>query len=214
MPDPDSSVFDRLIARLTGRQELQAVARSLRDVAAAQEQQTTMLQARLKALSDLVSQRSTGKDANEILHAVRALVTFVEERANVDAVDGDERPSSTRTFRALDDIAKGDLPIVVGPWTGEVGFELLYWIPFLEWVRTRWRVRPERQVIVSRGGVASWYGMPGARYVDILSLMSPSEFRERASRDKQRQVSQFDAELLEAASRHCALQGSTHLHPH
>ena len=24
-------------------------------------------------------------------------------------------------------------PILVGPWLGEVGFELLYWIPFLRW---------------------------------------------------------------------------------
>ena len=68
-----------------------------------------MMQTRLKALSDLVSQRSTGKDANEILHAVRALVTFVEERLKPTAPSTeDDRPSSTRTFRALDDIARGD----------------------------------------------------------------------------------------------------------
>ena len=28
-----------------------------------------------------------------------------------------------------------DWPILVGPWHGEVGFEVLYWIPFLERVK-------------------------------------------------------------------------------
>ncbi len=45
-------------------------------------------------------------------------------------------------FETLDRIASSRQPIVIGPWTGEVGFELLYWIPFLEWVRAHWDIRP------------------------------------------------------------------------
>ncbi|HEY5616589.1 MAG TPA: hypothetical protein VIK60_01515 [Vicinamibacterales bacterium] len=213
MPDREASVFHRIIGRLTGRHELQAVVRSLQDLAAAQQQQAATLQTRLRALSDLVSQRSTAKDANEILHAIRALIAMVEERSGTEATAGEERPSTTRMFRALDDIARGEGPIVVGPWTGEIGFEILYWIPFLEWFRTRWRVRTERLVIVSRGGVDSWYGMPGAKYVDIFSFMSPSMFRERAERDKQRHVSSFDGDLLEAVSQRCGFDRATYLHP-
>ena len=26
-------------------------------------------------------------------------------------------------------------PILVGPWLSEVGFELLYWIPLLRWIK-------------------------------------------------------------------------------
>lgn len=212
MPNRSTSTFQRIIGRLTGRDELQAAVRSLQEIAADQRQQNASLQTRFKALSDLVSQRSTSKDANEILHAVRALVTVVEEGPLSGATD-DERPSSIKLFRALDEVAKGDGPIVVGPWTGEIGFELLYWIPFLEWFRTRWRVEAERLVIVSRGGVESWYGAPGARYVDIFSLMSPAVFRERADRDKQRRLSAFDDELLNAASQRCGFDRSTNLHP-
>jgi hypothetical protein len=29
---------------------------------------------------------------------------------------------------------EGTGDIIAGPWTGEVGFELLYWIPFLNWL--------------------------------------------------------------------------------
>ena len=25
-------------------------------------------------------------------------------------------------------------PVIIGPWIGEVGYELLYWIPFLRWI--------------------------------------------------------------------------------
>ena len=31
-------------------------------------------------------------------------------------------------------LASGQDTVVVGPFTGEVGFELLYWIPMLRWV--------------------------------------------------------------------------------
>ena len=47
--------------------------------------------------------------------------------------------------------------IVVGPWLSEVGFELLYWIPFLNWVKTYRPFDPERMVVVSRGGAGIWY---------------------------------------------------------
>ena len=36
--------------------------------------------------------------------------------------------------RELERLQKSNAPIVVGPWVGEVGFELLYWIPFLNQV--------------------------------------------------------------------------------
>ena len=45
-------------------------------------------------------------------------------------------------------------PIVAGPWLGEVGFELLYWVPFLRWFAERFAVAPERLLVVSRGGTA------------------------------------------------------------
>ena len=213
MPERRVSVLERLIERLTGRHQLQALARSLQHLSAEQQQQGAATQARLKALSDLVSQRSTAKDANEILHAVRALVRAIEAGGQVPAAGDAEAPSNTRLYRALDDVARGDGPIVVGPWTGEVGFELLYWIPFVEWFRQRWRVRTERLVVVSRGGVEPWYGFPAAKYVDIFTLVSPDVYRDRAARDKQRRVTSFETDVLEAARQHCGLGSSTHLHP-
>src|SRR5687768_4234007 len=46
-------------------------------------------------------------------------------------------------------------PLIVGPWTSEVGYEALYWLPFLAWAADRYGVRPERLVALSRGGTRS-----------------------------------------------------------
>ena len=67
---------------------------------------------------------------------------------------------------------------VVGPWLGEVGFEVLYWIPFLHWLSDRYGLGPEGVTVVSRGGVAPWYDALCDRYVDVFDVLTPDEFRE------------------------------------
>lgn len=74
-------------------------------------------------------------------------------------------------------LAPGEHPIVVGPWTMEVGFELLYWIPLLRRYLTQAGVDPARVTVISRGGVAGWYGDLANRYIELLDHMSPSEFK-------------------------------------
>jgi hypothetical protein len=110
--------------------------------------------------------------------------------------DAAQQAALQRTLRAV----RGTGDVVVGPWTGEVGFELLYWIPFLGWLAGQ-GLDPRRMVVVSRGGAAPWYAHLTSRYVDILDLVSPEEFRERTAGPK-KQVEKreaFDAELIEAA---------------
>ena len=63
-------------------------------------------------------------------------------------------------------------PIVVGPWQMEVGFELLYWIPYLRAELASLGIPKERVIAVSRGGVDSWYGDIADRYLDILDVMT------------------------------------------
>jgi hypothetical protein len=211
MPD---GLLRRLLRRIGGSDEPVRIERALRDLSAAQQRDTAVVESRLKALAALVAQRSSAKDSNEILHSVWALQSSIEQpgaAAHTDA--GSEQPIDLKLLRELEAVARGDAPIVVGPWTGEVGFELLYWAPFVEWFRARWRVPPERFVIVSRGGVESWYAIAGARYVDIFSLLPPAAFVERAAGDKQRDVSDFDRELLEMVSVRCSITGGAHLHP-
>jgi hypothetical protein len=110
--------------------------------------------------------------------------------------------------REIAAVARGRGPIVAGPWLSEVGFEVLYWIPFLRWFEDRYRVDRERVIAVSRGGVAEWYGDVAARYVEIFDHLSPEEFsrrnRERHQREesggqKQTTAGALDHDLIAAA---------------
>jgi hypothetical protein len=81
--------------------------------------------------------------------------------------------------REIAQVCAGTGPIVAGPWLGEVGYEALYWLPFLRWVQDRHRIRPERLTVVSRGGVEHWYEGIAGRYVDLFDLLTPAELSAR-----------------------------------
>lgn len=118
--------------------------------------------------------------------------------------------------REIGDIVAGDHPIIAGPWLAEVGYEVLYWVPFLEWVRDAFLVDSARVVAVSRGGVASWYGDAAARYAEIWDEMEPDEFaRRNAARAefKQSAASDLDREIAARVERRFELRGARVLHP-
>jgi len=117
-------------------------------------------------------------------------------------------------------MAKRGAPIVAGPWLGEVGFELLYWVPFLRWCAERFSVDPERFMVVSRGGTESWYRPFAARYADVFEQVSPERFREQhdarvrdGGEQKQTCVSEFDQDLIAATMRHAHVTDWSLLHP-
>jgi hypothetical protein len=108
--------------------------------------------------------------------------------------------------------------IIAGPWLGEVGFELLYWVPFLRWFAERFRLPPERLLVVSRGGTASWYRPFAAGYREIFDHISVEEFRalhdERVAANgeqKQTRVLEFEHRLLRRLTED--IEHRTMLHP-
>jgi hypothetical protein len=106
--------------------------------------------------------------------------------------------------REIDAVVSAGGTIVAGPWLSEVGFEALYWVPFLRWVKTAFRLDPARVVAVSRGGVASWYEGIANRYVEIWDHVDPAEFARRARErgaTKQLEVSAFDREVVQTVER-------------
>lgn len=112
----------------------------------------------------------------------------------------------------LSRIATGGRPILVGPWAGEVGFELLYWIPFVRWFVEHFAVDPARLVVVSRGGPASWYGGLAPRYLDVLDLAGPRGAAPDGTTLKQRRVGQRDRRLIHLVTRRIGAVPSV-LHP-
>lgn len=120
-------------------------------------------------------------------------------------------------------LVAGNGPIVLGPWLAEVGYEVLYWIPFLRWLQDAHGVQPHRLHVVSRGGMEAAYGgIAAGGYVDIFDLMAPSELAARNAErravaegggQKQSELSPLDDELLAAARERLGLGQAVVCHP-
>lgn len=93
---------------------------------------------------------------------------------------------------------------MVGPWLAEVGFELLYWIPFVRRLVRQTGVDVRRLVVISRGGVHSWYRGLYGRYLELLDTLTVDEFRtrtealwEHSGGRKQVELSEWERGLLD-----------------
>ena len=135
--------------------------------------------------------------------------------------DADTVKRLASTKAKLSALAKSSKPILVGPWLGEVGFELLYWVPFLRWAVEECHLPVERMVAVSRGGVASWYAGLAGRYVELFDFMTPDEFRVRNDErtgplgglKQGKTLSPFELEIVERAKRTMGADSVELLHP-
>jgi len=106
--------------------------------------------------------------------------------------------------REIEDVVGAGRTLVVGPWLSEVGYEVLYWIPFLRWVKAAFRLDPARVVAVSRGGVGSWYEGIAGRYIEIWDEFDPAEFALRTAERgtaKQLELTGFDRDVIGAVER-------------
>jgi hypothetical protein len=120
-----------------------------------------------------------------IARAVRREAWLRRERARLDAA-----------------LAAGG-PLVVGPFLGEVGFELLYWRPLVRRLLRSHGVDPARVTVVSRGGAGVWYRDVAESSLDVLELITPQELQAgierrvaRSGQRKQVDVDAFDRDVL------------------
>jgi hypothetical protein len=111
-------------------------------------------------------------------------------------------------------------PLIAGPWQSEVGYEVLYWVPFLRWATRQAGIAPERVTAVSRGGTGVWYKGIAGRYIDILEGLDPAEFRllteerwARAKGQKQNEFGDWDATALDGLGERISWRRSQLLHP-
>jgi hypothetical protein len=140
------------------------------------------------------------------------------------------RAQEHRTFREeaetidreIARVAASRQPIIAGPWLAEVGYEVLYWIPFLRWFQDAFGISRDRLVVVSRGGMEAAYREIAASYIDIFDVLTPAQLaarnaERRSSREgggqKQSAASGLDDELLSAARSRLGLSSSAVCHP-
>jgi hypothetical protein len=124
--------------------------------------------------------------------------------------------------RQIAEVAAAPGPIVVGPWLAEVGYEVLYWIPFVRWFQDAHGVPRDRLIVVSRGGLDELYRPLAAGYVDLFDLAAPQELAARNAErrsahegggQKQTGAGAFDRELSERARRKTGAPAGPTLHP-
>jgi hypothetical protein len=113
------------------------------------------------------------------------------------------------------ELAAGEGPVLVGPYYGEVGFELLYWLPMIRWAVREFPALEGRLVVVSRGGSGYWWRSSfECRYVDILSLYPPDEYLgEVKGAFKQRRPSESDYAILGRINEQLGTENAQVLHP-
>lgn len=140
----------------------------------------------------------------------------VRHRASVEVA----RARSAVLRRRLAALASSRQPIIVGPWLGEVGFEVLYWSPFVRWFADEFNVDPARLIVVSRGGTASWYAPFAGAYHDVFRYVSEQDFRryhhERlrdGGQQKQVRDTPFERDLQQRVGAAAGVRDAAILHP-
>ena len=83
------------------------------------------------------------------------------------------RPSLWPLYRQI--CGRSDWPILIGPWRGEVGFEALYWLPFIAQLKHDFGIPSERLIPISRGGASIWYDTP--KGVELYQMRTPQDVR-------------------------------------
>ena len=205
--------------RTQDREQLRAVLKHLRELRVEDGRRGDALAARLDAIErsadalrqDTTANRRTLERTRQGAARQRDLVNRLLRRSGVD-----QRSAETedRITARMARIARSRLPVIVGPWTGEVGFELLYWIPFLQWVRETFPIDPSRLVVISRGGVAPWYRHVASEYEDIFATETPEAFRAATeARKKQQRIGEFDRRVVKRVMRARGIRQAHLLHP-
>lgn len=115
-------------------------------------------------------------------------------------------------------LKRTNLPILCGPWRGEVGFEAMYWIPFLKRMIKSYGIAPDRLIPITRGGADVWYGM--GKGVELYDLRTPQDVRveNRIQHAKHRMLKQmawtdFDKAVVRDAAAHLKLDYYHTIHP-
>ncbi|MDQ3317308.1 MAG: hypothetical protein M3522_08265 [Actinomycetota bacterium] len=129
------------------------------------------------------------------------------------SVEPDLDKLTARLRKAVGKLARGRRPVLAGPFTGEVGFELLYWIPLLRWAVREFPELRGRLIVVSRGGVDHWLSGLDARYVDLHSVAEPEELVAHRASFKQVEYTPFEREIVRRVRVRLGLPAVEVLHP-
>ena len=123
------------------------------------------------------------------------------------------QPVEAELRSKLQQLATRGNAVIVGPFWGEVGFELLYWIPFVRWAIANYPELEGRLTVVSRGGTRGWLTGVDVEYLDLYDLYDPAEVSDRRGALKQRTLDQFELEIFSGVKSLRGIDRADVLHP-
>jgi hypothetical protein len=203
------------------REQLGRIVRRIEKARAEQREQARNLRTLVAQVSGKVDEQATQRDlrgvdvrVSQLEGAVRRQYHIIGKALKRADWQEEQRVFERRLERRLARIGAGTGPVIVGPWSGEVGFELLYWIPFVTHALQQAGVAPERIVVVSRGGCQPWYSHLRGRYLDILSFVTADEFRAATMVEKkQKSIGRFDRQIVRAVMKALGTRQASLVHP-
>lgn len=99
-----------------------------------------------------------------------------------------------------------------------MGFEALYWLPYLQQLRERYRLKRERLIAVTRGGAGAWYDT--AHTVELYDYVPPGDLRLLAFQGakmnasiKQMAMTRWERRLLVLVAERMGIRRYHVLHP-
>ena len=153
----------------------------------------------------------------------KKIYPVIENFFSGDGIFSDIEPEISCLKNDIRKMGDSSETIIVGPWLSEIGFEVLYWIPFLRWVMKRYNIDQRRVVVISRGGAYHWYADicgKKEKYVDILDHFSPEEFKKKNTQrinaiggQKHLLITEFDIEIIEQVRKKLGIKKYEWLHP-
>lgn len=118
----------------------------------------------------------------------------------------------------MERMARSSAPILIGPWVSEIGFETLYWLPFLQYLRGRFKLKRDRLIAVTRGGAGTWYDTPQS--VELFDYFPPKDARlamlasfHRTQSMKQEAITAWERTLIPHLASRLGLRRYHVLHP-
>lgn len=133
----------------------------------------------------------------------------------VQGIKGDEKELLVRMKEAY-----SGKRVVLGPWLSEVGFEVLYWVPFLRWLAKEGVYDPAQALLLTRGGADAWYPGLFDKSIDIFSLVTSEDFKQKNDQrtiefgtQKHIGIGTFDKYLIERAAESIDLHSYAVIHP-
>lgn len=113
-------------------------------------------------------------------------------------------------------VSTGTSPLIIGPWLGEVGPELQYWIPWLQHLKAQGVFGQRRLIAVSRGGTAAWYRQLTSEYGEVFTLVDKATYqaiRQERKTEKQFAWTPGERTCMQQIAQHFGVKQYETLHP-